>query len=239
MLSKRELARYGRQILIPEWAKAGQQKLKKAKVVVAGAGGLGSPVLTYLAVAGVGKLRVIDGDKVELGNLNRQILHWDKDIGRAKVDSAKEKLESLNPDIEVEAINERITEDNVFELVGDYAIVDAIDDLSTRFLLNRAALRKNLPLFHGAIYGFEGRATTIIPGKTSCLRCLYQEMIPGPIPVVGVTPAVIGCIQATEVIKYILGIGELLTDRFLIYDGLSMRFSELKLKKDPNCCECK
>ena len=239
MLTKRELTRYGRQILIPEWAKAGQQKLKKAKVVVAGAGGLGSPVLTYLAVAGVGKLRVIDGDKVELGNLNRQILHWDRDIGRAKVGSAKEKLESLNPDIEVEAIYERITEDNVYDLVEDYAIVDAIDNLPTRFLLNRAALRKNLPFFHGAIYGFEGRATTIIPGKTACLRCLYQEVMPGKIPVVGVTPAVIGCIQATEVIKYFLGMGELLLDRFLIYDGLSMRFTEVRLKKDPNCCECK
>jgi adenylyltransferase/sulfurtransferase len=239
MISKRELARYERQILIPEWTRAGQQKLKKAKVVVAGVGGLGSAVLPYLAVAGVGKIRVIDGDKVELSNLNRQTLHWDKDIGRAKVDSAKEKLESLNPDIEVEAINETITEDNVFELVADYAIVDAMDNLPTRYLLNRAALRKNLSLFHGAVYGFEGRATTVIPGKTSCLRCLYQGVIPGKIPVVGVIPAVIGCIQATEVIKYILGVGELLTDRLLIYDGLTMRFSEVKLKKDPNCCDCK
>jgi molybdopterin-synthase adenylyltransferase len=239
MLSKQELARYGRQILIPEWTKAGQRKLKKAKVVVVGTGGLGSPVLTYLAVAGVGTLRVIDDDKVELANLNRQILHWDKDIGRAKVDSAKEKLQSLNPDIEVEAIHEMITEDNVYDLVRDYAIVDAVDNLPTRFLLNRAALRKSLPFFHGAIYGFEGRATTIIPGKTACLRCLYQEVIPGKIPVVGVTPAVIGCIQATEVLKYVLGIGELLTNRLLIYDGLSMRFTEVKLKKDPNCCECK
>lgn len=239
MLSKRELTRYERQILIPEWAKAGQQKLKKAKVVVAGAGGLGSPILTYLAVAGVGKLRVIDADKVLLGNLNRQILHWDKDIGRAKVDSAREKLEALNVDIEVEAICERITEANVFDLVDGYAIVDAVDNLPTRFLLNRAALRNNLPFFHGAIYGFEGRATTIIPGKTACLRCLYQEVMPGKIPVVGVTPAVIGCIQATEVVKYVLGIGELLTDRFLIYDGLSMRFTEVRLRKDPNCSECK
>ena len=239
MISKRELARYERQILIPEWTKAGQQKLKKAKVVVAGVGGLGSAVLPYLAVAGVGKIRVIDGDTVELSNLNRQTLHWDKDIGRAKVDSAKEKLESLNPDIEVEAINETITEDNVFELVAGYAIVDAMDNLPTRYLLNRAALRKNLPLFHGAVYGFEGRATTMIPGRTSCLRCLYQGVIPGKIPVVGVTPAVIGCIQATEVIKYFLSIGELLTDRLLIYDGLSMRFSEVKLKKDPKCSECR
>ena len=239
MLSKRELARYKRQILIPEWTQSGQENLKKARILVAGAGGLGSAILTYLAVAGVGKIRVIDGDIVELSNLNRQVLHSDKDIGRSKVDSAKEKLEALNPDISVEAIKEIITKDNVFELVGDYPIVDAMDNLPTRLLLNRVAVKKNLPLFHGAVYGFEGRATTVIPGKTACLRCLYQGVIPGKIPVVGVTPAIIGCIQATEVIKYILGIGELLADRLLIYDGLSMRFSEVKLKKDPNCSECK
>jgi adenylyltransferase/sulfurtransferase len=239
MLSKRELARYKRQILIPEWTQSGQENLKKARILVAGAGGLGSAILTYLAVAGVGKIRVIDGDIVELSNLNRQVLHSDKDIGRSKVDSAKEKLEALNPDISVEAIKEIITKDNVFELVGDYPIVDAMDNLPTRLLLNRVAVKKNLPLFHGAVYGFEGRATTVIPGKTACLRCLYQGVIPGKTPVVGVTPAVIGCIQATEVIKYILGTGELLADRLLIYDGLSMRFSEVKLKKDPNCSECK
>lgn len=239
MLSKRELARYKRQILIPEWTQSGQENLKKARILVAGAGGLGSAILTYLAVAGVGEIRVIDGDIVELSNLNRQVLHSDKDIGRSKVDSAKEKLEALNPDISVEAIKEIITKDNVFELVGDYPIVDAMDNLPTRLLLNRVAVKKNLPLFHGAVYGFEGRATTVIPGKTACLRCLYQGVIPGKTPVVGVTPAVIGCIQATEVIKYILGTGELLADRLLIYDGLSMRFSEVKLKKDLNCSECK
>lgn len=239
MLSKRELARYQRQILIPEWTKVGQEKLKKAKVLVAGAGGLGSAILTYLAVAGVGRIKIIDGDKVELSNLNRQVLHTDRDIGRDKVDSAKEKLELLNPDIKVEAIKELITENNVFDLVADYPIVDAMDNLPTRFLLNRVAVKKTLPLFHGAVYGFEGRVATVIPGKTACLRCLYQDVLPGKIPVVGATPAVIGCIQATEVIKYFLSIGELLTDRLLIYDGLSMRFSEVKLKKDPKCSECR
>jgi molybdopterin/thiamine biosynthesis adenylyltransferase len=239
MLDKSELARYERQLLIPGWSKSGQEKLKKAKVLVAGAGGLGSAILTYLAVAGVGRIKIIDGDKVELGNLNRQVLHSDKDIGRDKVDSAKEKLEALNPQISVEAIKAKIDENNVFDLLGDYLIVDAMDNLPTRFLLNQVAIKKKLPLFHGAVYGFEGRATTVVPGKTACLRCLYQSVIPGKIPVVGVTPAIIGCIQATEVLKYILGIGELLTDRLLIYDGLSMKFSEVRLKKDPNCCECK
>ena len=238
MLSNRELARYERQILIPDWGKSGQRKLKKAKVLVAGAGGLGSAILTYLAVAGVGNIRIVDSDKVELGNLNRQVLHTDNDIGRYKVDSAKEKLELLNPDIKVEATKAKITKNNIFKLVADCYVVDALDNLPTRFLLNRAAIKSGLPLFHGTVYGFEGRATTIIPGKTSCLRCLYQDVLPGKIPGVGVTPAVIGCIEAAEVIKYILGIGDLLEDRLLVYDGLSMKFSEVKLKKNPNCRDC-
>jgi molybdopterin/thiamine biosynthesis adenylyltransferase len=238
MLSNRELARYERQMLIPDWGKSGQRKLKKARVLVAGAGGLGSAILTYLAVAGIGEIRIVDSDKVELSNLNRQVLHTEMDIGRYKVDSAKEKLELLNPDIEVEAIKTKITRNNIFKLVQNYLIVDALDNLPTRLLLNRAAIKARLPLFHGAVHGFEGRATTIIPGKTSCLRCLYQDVLPGKIPVVGVTPAVIGCIQATEVIKYVLGAGDLLEDRLLIYDGLSMKFSEVRLKKNPNCEDC-
>jgi molybdopterin/thiamine biosynthesis adenylyltransferase len=238
MLTQREIGRYERQILIPDWGKSGQRKLKKAGVLVAGAGGLGSTILTYLAVAGMGNIRIVDSDKVELGNLNRQVLHTDKDIGRYKVDSAKEKLELLNPDIKVEAMKAKITRNNIFNLVGDYLVVDALDNLPARLLLNKAAIKARLPLFHGAVYGFEGRATTVIPGRTACLRCLYQDVLPGKIPVVGVTPAVIGCIQATEVIKYILDIGDLLEDRLLVYDGLSMKFSEVKLKKNPNCGDC-
>ncbi len=238
MLTQREVARYERQMLIPDWGKSGQRKLKKAGVLVAGAGGLGSAILTYLAVAGVGDIRIVDSDKVEFGNLNRQVLHTDEDIGRYKVDSAKEKLESLNPDIKVEAIKAKITRNNIFKLVGNYLIVDALDNLPTRLVLNRAAIKARLPLFHGAVYGFEGRATTIIPGKTVCLRCLYQDVLPGKIPVVGVTAAVVGCIQAAEVIKYVLGMGDLLENRLLVYDGLSMKFSEVRLKKNPDCEDC-
>ena len=238
MFSKDELVRYERQIIIPGWGEQGQEKLKKAKVVVAGAGGLGSAILNYLAVAGVGSIRVIDGDTVELSNLNRQILHLEKDIGRKKVDSASDRLQTLNPHIEIEAIGEVITEDNVFEMVGDYLIVDALDNLPTRYLLNRVAVQRKLPLFHGAIYGFEGRVTNIIPGKTPCIKCLYKDVIPGKIPVVGVIPAVIGSIQATEVIKYVLGMGELLINRLLIYDGLVQKFTEAWLKQDPHCEEC-
>lgn len=239
MSTEDELVRYERQIMIPEWGEAGQEKLKKSKVLVAGAGGLGSAILTYLAIAGTGKIRIIDGDKVELSNLNRQMLHADKDIGGKKVDAAKERLESLNPHIQIEAIGEVIAEHNAFDLVADYPIVDAMDNLPARYLLNKVAVRRSLPLFHGAVYGFEGRATTIIPGETPCLRCLYQGVLPGKTPVVGVTPAVVGCIQATEVMKYILGIGELLINRLLVYDGLGLNFSEVKVKKDPDCEECK
>lgn len=239
MLSDRELARYQRQLILPDWGEAAQEKLRGSRVLVAGAGGLGSAVLTYLAVAGVGNIRVVDCDTVDLGNLNRQMLHGDADIGRRKTDSAVERLRALNPDIRVEAVSDAIAADNVFDLVEDYPIIDALDNLPTRYLLNEASVRRQLPLFHGAVYGFEGRATTLEPGKTPCLRCLYQAVVPGDIPVVGATPGVIGCIQATEVIKYLLGIGELLHNRLLVYDGLSLTFTEVRIRRDPNCAACR
>jgi adenylyltransferase/sulfurtransferase len=240
MLTVYERERYDRQIMIAEIGENGQEKLKRARVFIAGAGGLGSPVATYLTAAGVGMIRVVDHDSVELNNLNRQVLHWDEDIGKTKAASATEKLKRLNREVEIDAIEEIITEANIFQLVADFdLIVDSMDNLPTRYLLNKAALEKNIPFFHGAVYGFEGRAMTIIPGKTACLRCVYRGVIPGEkFPVIGVTPAVIGCIQATEVIKYIVGIGELLTNRLLIYDGLNMKFTELKARRDPHCKHC-
>ncbi len=240
MLTKDELTRYDRQILLKGIGKEGQEKLKKARVFVAGAGGLGSPISIYLAVAGVGTIRLADHDTVELSNLNRQILHGDGDIGKRKIDSAVQKLKSLNKDINVEAVAETITEANVSKLVGDCdLIVDAMDNLPTRYVLNRAAIEKNIPFCHGAVYGFEGRAMTVIPGKTACLWCLYQGRVTeGKFPVIGVAPAVIGCLQATEVIKYITGIGELLTDKLLIYDGLNLEFTKLEVKRDPGCQHC-
>jgi adenylyltransferase/sulfurtransferase len=185
-------------------------------------------------------VRIVDHDRVELSNLNRQVLHWDEDIGRRKIDSALEKLRRLNQGVKIEAIEEMITEANVSQLIAGFdLIVDAMDNLPTRYILNKAALERNIPFFHGAVYGFEGRAMTIIPGQTACLRCLYRGVVPRKkFPVIGVAPAVIGCIQATEVIKYIVGIGELLTDRLLIYDGLNLKFTEFKVKKDPNCEHC-
>jgi len=240
VLTGNELERYDRQIMIRGFGQEGQEKLKRAKVFIAGAGGLGSAVATYLTAAGVGVIRIVDHDRVELSNLNRQVLHWDEDIGKGKTVSATEKLRKLNPEVEIETIEEMITEANISRLVAGFdLIVDAMDNLPTRYLLNKVAVEKNIPFFHGAVYGFEGRAITIIPGKTACLRCVYRGAIrEEKFPVIGITPAVIGCIQATEVIKYLVGIGQLLTNRLLIYDGLNMKFTEFRLKRDPNCEHC-
>ncbi len=240
MLTEEERERYDRQIRIREIGEEGQEKLKRAKVIIAGSGGLGSPAAIYLAVAGVGTIGIVDYDRVELSNLNRQILHWDKDIGRSKVDSAVEKLSQLNQGVKIEAIEETINEANISRLVAGFdLIVDGLDSLPTRYLLNRAAIENNIPFIHGTVYGFEGRAMTIIPGKTACLKCVYRGLIPpGKCPAIGVIPAVISCIQATEVIKYIMGIGKLLTNRLLVYDGLTMKFTELTVKRDPNCEHC-
>lgn len=241
MLTAEERERYDRQIMLYGFGEVGQEKLKKARVFIAGTGGLGSPVAIYLAAAGVGTIRIADHDTVELSNLNRQVLHWDEDTGNKKVDSAAAKLRRLNRSVKIEAIVEKITEANVSQLIADSdLIVDAMDNLPTRYLLNRTAIKKDIPFFHGAVYGFEGRAMTIIPGKSACLNCLYHgaNVPEEKFPVIGVTPAVIGCIQATEVIKYIVGLGELLTNRLLDFDGLKMTFTELKVRKDPNCEHC-
>ena len=240
MLTPSERERYDRQILIGEIGEEGQGKLKRSRVVIAGTGGLGSPIALYLAAAGIGRIRVIDHDRVALSNLNRQILHWEEDVGRKKVESARAKLRNLNSAVEIQAIAETITGENVSELAeGCDAIVDAMDNLPTRYVLNRCAIEKRVPFFHGAVYGFEGRAMTVLPGETACLRCMYRGLVPQEkFPVIGVTPAVIGSIQATEVIKYLLGIGKLLTNRLLIYDGLKVAFSEFRLNKNPNCDHC-
>jgi molybdopterin/thiamine biosynthesis adenylyltransferase len=240
LATSNKFLRYERQIMIEGFGIKGQERLKKAKVVIAGAGGLGSIISIYLTTAGVGRIRLIDHDRVELSNLNRQILYVDKDIGKRKAEVAKERLESLNKEVLIEAIKETITEDNVFKLVDGYdLIVDAMDNFPVRFMLNKIAVQKKIPFFHGAIRGFEGRATTIIPGQTPCLSCLYPRVPePGVSPVIGVAPAVIGSIQATEVIKYIVGTGVLLTNRLLIYDGMSMEFMEIRVKRHPDCKEC-
>jgi adenylyltransferase/sulfurtransferase len=242
MLTPSEKERYDRQIRIYGFGEAGQATLTKAKVLIAGAGGLGSPAALYLAAAGIGTLRIADNDTVELSNLNRQVLHWEADLGGGKAESAAAKLRQLNPEIKIEASAATITEANADELVGDAdLIVDALDNLPARYLMNQTAIRKGIPFLHGAVYGFEGRAMTVLPGRSACLNCLYHDvkLKPEKFPVIGVAPAVIGCIQATEAIKYLTGMGELLTNRILNYDGLSLKFSELIIRPDPECTHCK
>ncbi|MFZ7113306.1 MAG: HesA/MoeB/ThiF family protein [Desulfatiglandales bacterium] len=240
MLSENEKKRYDRQIMIPEFGEEGQEKLKRARIVIAGVGGLGSPIAVYLAAAGVGTIRIIDEDTVDISNLNRQILHWDRDIGRGKVDSAFEKLSEMNHEIKIEAVRATIAEDNVFQLMeGCDLIVDAMDNLPTRYLLNRTAVEMDIPFFHGAVRGFEGRVMTVIPGKTACLQCMYRGPLPKEkFPVIGMAPALVGAIQATEVVKFLVGMGGLLSGRLLLYDGMAQTFTEFKVKRNPQCEHC-
>ena len=240
MLSNEEKERYDRQLLIDDLGVKGQEKLKKSRVLVAGAGGLGSPISIYLGAAGVGALRIVDQDIISLSNMNRQILYNTMDIGRKKVNAAKEKLEALNPNINVEVISKTITKYNVFDLVDGFdLIVDAMDNFPTRYLLNEAAFKKNIPFIYGGVYGLEGALTTIIPGKTVCLRCIVNEAPPvSTPPVLGATPGVIGCLQSMEAIKYLSGMGFLLTNRLMIFDGFNMQFREVNLNSDLQCPVC-
>jgi adenylyltransferase/sulfurtransferase len=238
MLSERERERYKRQILL--FGEDGQERLKKAHIFIAGAGGLGSPIAIYLAVAGVGTITIVDMDSVDQSNLNRQILHTDRDVGKKKTVSALEKLCQYNSDITVNAIDITITADNVHELVGRAdGIVDAMDNYPVRYLLNRVALEKKIPFFHGAIRGFYGQATTILPGQTPCLECIFPKAPPKEVfPVVGVTPGVIGTVQANEVIKYLTRSGSLLAGRLFTWDGLCATAEEIAIGGNPACPAC-
>ena len=238
MFSDRELDRYKRQMML--FGEEGQERLKKAHIFIAGAGGLGSPVSIYLAVAGVGTITIVDMDVVDQTNLNRQILHFDRDIGKKKTASAEEKLQALNPDIKINAIDVRIEESNALKLIGKAdGIVDAMDNYPTRYLLNDVAIAKEIPFFHGGIRGFYGQVTTIIPGKTPCLKCIFPKAPPKEVfPVVGVTPGIIGTIQANEVIKYLIGSGELLTNRLFIWDGMQAHAEEICVERNPVCEAC-
>lgn len=238
MLSERERERYKRQILL--FGEEGQERLKSAHIFIAGAGGLGSPIAIYLAVAGVGTITIVDMDTVDLSNLNRQILHTDRDVGKKKTVSAIAKLREYNPDIRINAIDTTIDAENIHELVGRAdGIVDAMDNYPVRYLLNRAAVEKKIPLFHGAIRGYYGQATTIIPGRTPCLECIFPKAPPKEVfPVVGVTPGVIGTVQATEVIKYLTKSGRLLAGRLFIWDGQEARAEEIAVECNPACPAC-
>jgi molybdopterin/thiamine biosynthesis adenylyltransferase len=233
-----EREKYKRQILL--FGEEGQEKLKNARVFIAGAGGLGSPVSTYLAIAGIGKIILADFDSVELSNLNRQFLHHEKDLGRNKVESAKEKLLSMNPEIEVEVIREKLSDANAEEMIPSCdLLVDALDNFEARYILNRLAVERGIPLVHGAVSGYDGQVTTILPGKTPCLYCIFpRSSKKETFPVLGTTPGIIGAIQANEVIKFLTGQGKLLENRLLFWNGLSASFSEIKLAKLNNCPVC-
>jgi adenylyltransferase/sulfurtransferase len=238
LLSSRERERYSRQMML--FGEDGQELLKEATIFIAGAGGLGSPVSMYLAILGVGTIIIADNDAVERTNLNRQILHAERDIGRRKAVSAGETLEELNPDITIKAIDTTIDATTIRSLTDRAdGIVDALDNYPTRYLLNAIAVEKDIPFFHGGISGFFGQATTILPGKTPCLRCIFPNPPPREVsPVTGMTAGFIGMVQATEVCKYLLHRGDLLANRLLLWDGMQARVEEIPVEKDPSCGVC-
>ena len=232
--------RYGRQMLLTGWGEEGQARLNASSVFIAGAGGLGSPVSLYLAAAGVGQIRICDADEVELSNLNRQILHADRNIGELKAESARTTLEALNPTINILAYPDFLDEANVGRIVGQPdIIVDCLDNFETRYLLNAYCLQHKIPLVHGAIWGLTGQVTFIEPPHTPCLKCLFPEPpAPETFPVVGVTPGLVGCIQATEVLKYLVDLGTNLRGRLLMIDGEEIEFTIIDVDKMPACPVC-
>lgn len=237
-LGDRDRERYARQVML--FGEEGQERLKDSVVFIAGAGGLGSPAALYLAAAGVGEIRIADHDVVDRSNLNRQILHGEGDIGRRKVDSAAESLRALNPDVTVAGYAVTIDETNAASLAdGADLIIDATDDFPTRYLLNRVALQKGIPFIHGAIRGFDGQATTVLPGTTACLRCIFPEMPPAEVcPVVGTAPGIIGVIQANEAIRCLLGMDPLFSGRLLLWGGDGGRMETVACERDPACPDC-
>lgn len=240
ILTSPELKRYHRQMLLDGWGIEGQERLKKSTVFIAGAGGLGSPAAIYLAAAGVGRIRICDYDTLEISNLNRQILHTHTRIGKYKALSAKMTLRKINPHVEVDAFDQKIDETSIAELAGDSSvIVDCMDNFPTRYVLNKFCVEKKRALVHASIWGFEGRVTTIRVPYTACLHCVFPEPPPvGVFPVVGATPGIIGCIQATEVLKYLLDMEGNLYNQLLVFDGKLMDFKKLKIKNDPECIVC-
>jgi molybdopterin/thiamine biosynthesis adenylyltransferase len=242
--SQRE--RYSRHLLLPEVGEVGQQKLLNGKVLLLGAGGLGSPAALYLAAAGVGTIGLVDGDVVDSSNLQRQILHATSRVGMPKVDSAEKALTDLNPDVKIIKFQERLTSENVDRIFEGFdVIVDGCDNFPTRYLVNDASVFKKKPVVHGSIFRFEGQVTTFVPFVGPCYRCLYPEPPPPHLApscqeagVLGILPGIIGVMQATEAVKLLLGKGDLLTGRLLTYDSLKMRFRELKLRRDKSCPAC-
>lgn len=244
--TEEQLVRYSRHIILTEVGGKGQKKIGQAKVLVVGAGGLGSPIALYLAAAGVGTLGFIDADVVDLSNLQRQVIHHTSDIGRPKVLSAQEKIVAINPDVKVVPYQEKLDADNALKIFSHFEyVIDGTDNFPAKFLINDAAYFTKKPLIHGGILRFEGQLFTILPGTSACYRCIFPEPPPaGLIPtcqeagVLGALAGLVGTLQGTEVLKLILGIGKPLTDRILKYDALHTQFREIPIRKNPNCPLC-
>jgi sulfur-carrier protein adenylyltransferase/sulfurtransferase len=245
-LSKDEILRYSRHLIMPEVGMEGQLKLKQAKVLCIGAGGLGSPLALYLAAAGVGKMGIVEYDTVDFTNLQRQVIHGTSDVGRTKLQSARETLLEINPNVEIEGFETRLSSDNALDIFRDYDIIaDGTDNFPTRYLVNDACVLLGKPNAYASIFRFEGQASIFWAEQGPCYRCLYPEPPPpGLVPscaeggVLGVLPGIMGCIQAMETIKLILGRGDSLVGRLLLFDALAMKFRELKLRKNPDCPIC-
>jgi sulfur-carrier protein adenylyltransferase/sulfurtransferase len=245
-LSSEQMHRYSRHILIPEVGEEGQLKLLDSKILLIGAGGLGSPAGLYLAAAGVGTIGIVDADVVDESNLQRQIIHTTDRVGMSKVESARQAINALNPEVKVVGHETRITAENADEIVSQYDIViDGSDNFETMYLLNEVAVRQNKPEISSSILGFDGQITTIVPGEGPCYKCIYPEAPPaalapscGEVGVLGVLPGIMGLLQATEAMKLVLGIGETLAGRLLLFDALEMTFTELKSRRNPACPVC-
>ena len=240
-LSSEEMIRYSRQMMLPEIGSEGQEKLKRSSVLIAGAGGLGSVSAYYLVAAGIGRIRIVDMDCVGPENLNRQIIHGTGDIGKPKTESAFEKLRDLNPHCSIQPVQEKIHEGNILNLAeGCTVIVDAMDNMETRKIINRASIQTGIPFIYGGINGFTGMATMFIPGRTPCFECLFPRHVSSEkkIAVVGPIPGIVASIQSLEAIKFILGMKGLLTGKLLYIDGTDMSFRKLDIQKNPACHVC-
>jgi molybdopterin-synthase adenylyltransferase len=245
-LSKEQYERYSRHILLKEIGTKGQESLLAAKILLIGAGGLGSPTLLYLAAAGIGTIGIVDNDVVELSNLQRQIIHFTKDIGRSKVESAEEKIHAVNPEVIVKTYFQHLNAENISDIIQKYDfIIDGTDDFPTKFLINDACVSAGIPFSHGGILEFDGQTMTVLPGRSACYRCVFKKPPPADIAyacsragVLGAVAGILGTIQATEVLKYVTGVGKLLTNTLLTFNAINMDFRKINVLQQSDCAVC-